>query len=81
MEFRPNMTEQELLTDLLNEEKHLVTQYASNITESACMNLRQLLMTNMSECSSDHYSVFDQIKIIFIQSVKRRSDKRALAYC
>ena len=26
------------------------------------MNLRQLLMTNMSECSVDQYSVFDQMR-------------------
>ena len=36
------MTEQEKLTDILSKEKQLVKDYAGNITESSCQNLRQL---------------------------------------
>lgn len=55
------MNEQEILTDLLSQEKTLVKGYASDITESSCQNLRQLLLSNMTECSCDQYSVFDQM--------------------
>lgn len=58
----PNMTEKELLTDLLNEEKQLVKEYATYITEASCTNLRQVLVNNMWECSQDQYSVFDQMR-------------------
>ena len=41
---RPNMTEQELLTDFLSQEKQLVKDYAGDVTEASCENLRQLLL-------------------------------------
>ncbi|NCB30497.1 MAG: spore coat protein [Clostridia bacterium] len=56
------MTEQEMLTDILSQEKQLVKDYAGNITESSCKNLRQLLISNMTECSQDQYFVFDQMR-------------------
>lgn len=58
----PNMSEKELLTDLLNEEKQLVKGYASDLTETSCTNMRQLLIKNMVECAEDQYNVFDQMK-------------------
>ena len=57
-----NMTEKEILTDLLNEEKSLIKEYAGNIVESAQTSLRQLLISCMSECSSDQFTVFDQMR-------------------
>lgn len=59
---QPNMTEKELLTDLLNEEKALIKEYASNVTESSCPSLRQLLISNMCECSTDQFTVFDNMR-------------------
>ncbi len=56
------MTEQEKLTDILSTEKQLVKDYAGNITESSCQNLRQLLISIMTECSQDQYCVFDQMR-------------------
>ena len=56
------MTEQELLTDLLNQEKALVKGYASDVTESSSQNLRSLLIKNMTECSNDQYNIFEQMK-------------------
>ena len=47
-----SMNQQELLTDLLTQEKDLVKDYASGITESSCTNLRELLMSNLAECSA-----------------------------
>ena len=56
------MTKQELLSDLLTMEKELAKDYAGNITESSCPNLRQLLLNNMTECSAAQYAVFEQMK-------------------
>ena len=58
----PNMTEKELLTDLLNQEKELVKGYAGNITEARCKQLRQLLTNNLTECSEDQFQLFDQMQ-------------------
>ena len=56
------MTKQEILSDILSTEKELAKDYAGNITESSCQNLRQLLLNNMAECSADQYAVFEQMK-------------------
>ncbi|MEA4970909.1 MAG: spore coat protein [Candidatus Pelethousia sp.] len=56
------MTEQEMLTDILSQEKQLVKDYAGDLTESSCQNLRQLLISNMTECSQDQYCVFDEMR-------------------
>ena len=57
-----SMTEKELLTDLLNTEKTLVKEYASNTTEAACQNLRRILIGNLTECSQDQYQIFEQMR-------------------
>ena len=62
MNNHPSMTQQELLTDLLSQEKQAVKDYAGDITEASCKNLRQLLLQNMTECSTDQYCVFDQMR-------------------
>ena len=55
---RPNMSEQEILSDLLSSEKQLVKEYAS---ESSCANLRGLLANNLVECSADQLAIFEQM--------------------
>lgn len=62
MNNNQSMTEKEMLTDLLNEEKYLVKQYAGDMTESASARLRQVLLANMTECATDQYSIFDQMR-------------------
>ena len=62
MASSPNMSEKELLTDLLNEEKNLLKEYATSMTESSCANLRQLLQTNLTECGQDQFSIFQQMQ-------------------
>lgn len=57
-----SMSEQELLTDLLHSERAAIKEYADNCTESACMELRDLLINCMSECSQDQYAIFEQMK-------------------
>ena len=56
-----SMSEKELLTDLLNSEKSLVKDYAGNCTEPACPQLRNILMSCMSECAGDQFAVFEQM--------------------
>ena len=58
---RPNMSEQEILSDLLSSEKQLVKEYASDISESSCANLRGLLANNLVECSADQLAIFEQM--------------------
>jgi len=58
----PNLTEQELLNDLLNQEKQMVTSYAAFLTEASCHNLRKLLSGNLSQTSHDQYQVFEQMR-------------------
>ncbi|HWR18637.1 MAG TPA: spore coat protein [Clostridia bacterium] len=62
MQQNTPMTEQEILTDLLTQEKQCVKDYAGNITEASCKNLRQLLLSNLTECSTDQLAVFEQMK-------------------
>ena len=57
-----SFTERELLTDLLHCEKTLTKDYASNCTETACPQLRAMLIRNMTECSEDQYAVFEQMQ-------------------
>ena len=58
---RPNMSEQEILSYLLSSEKQLVKEYASDISESSCANLRGLLANNLVECSADQLAIFEQM--------------------
>ena len=60
---RPNMSEQEILTDLLSSEKQLMKEYASDMSEASCANLRGLLANNMVECSTDQLAIFVQMQM------------------
>ncbi len=62
MNQHPNLSEQDLLNDLLNQEKQMVTSYATYITEASCHNLRKLLSNQLSQTSHDQYQVFEQMR-------------------
>ena len=62
MNQHPNLSEQDLLNDLLNQEKQLVTSYATYMTEASCHNLRKLLSSQLSQTSHDQYQVFEQMR-------------------
>lgn len=57
-----NLTERELLTDLLHTEKDMAKTYAGNITECASPKLRQLLTRHMTECAEDQLCVFNEMQ-------------------
>ena len=59
MNNQANLTEQELLNDLLNEEKHLMSLYSIAISETACPELCSLLNSQYQQISNDRYCVFD----------------------
>ena len=62
MNQHPNLSEQDLLNDLLNQEKQMVTSYATFLTEASCHNLRKLLSSQLSQTSHDQYQVFEQMR-------------------
>ena len=55
------MNDQELLRDLLNQEKEISKLYATSITESSCNNMRNVLHQNMQQTSQDQFSIFEQM--------------------
>ncbi|MCR5809310.1 MAG: spore coat protein [Clostridiales bacterium] len=57
-----NLNERELLTDLLHTEKELTKNYAGGCTEASCPELRRILIRNMTECSEDQFSVFEEMR-------------------
>lgn len=58
----PNLSEKELLNDLLNQEKHIVSSYTMAITESSCPNMRNVLSTQFNQTTQDQFKVFDHMR-------------------
>ena len=52
------LTEQDALTDLLNQEKNNISGFATSITESSCENLRQVLQNAFTTTWQDQYQIF-----------------------
>ena len=75
------MSEQELLTDLLNSEKALVKDYIGNYTETACPKLRTLLLNCMTECSEDQFSVFEQMQQRNMYKTKKAQPRQLSRIC
>jgi spore coat protein F len=75
MHTTPNMTEQELLNDLLEQEKQLVKNYATFITETSCPNMRQILIDQFNKTCQSQYDVFDQMKQKGFYQVKDAPDQ------
>ena len=55
------MNDQDRLTDLLTEEKYLITSYGSFIPEASCPQLRQVLTANFTDCVQNQFTLFDQM--------------------
>lgn len=62
MHQQPNLSEQDLLNDILNQEKQLMSSYATYIQEASCPNLRKILTNQFNQTSQDQYQVFDQMR-------------------
>jgi spore coat protein CotF len=57
-----DMTEQELLADLLGQEKQTMAQAATGIQESSCRDLRKLLAAQFTQASQDEFELLDQMR-------------------
>lgn len=70
-----HLSEQDLLNDLLNQEKQLITSYATFMTEASCHNLRKILGSQLSQTSHDQFQVFEQMREKGYYQVKDASDQ------
>lgn len=57
-----NMTEKDLMSDLLATEKQVISAYSTGITESSCANLRNTLIGNYTNDQNIQYMIFDAMK-------------------
>jgi len=62
MQEKSNLSEQDLLNDLLNQEKQLISSYSTFISEASCENLRSVLTNHFNQTCVDQYEVFDQMR-------------------
>ena len=56
------LSEQDLLNDLLTQEKQFISAYSTFISEASCPNLRHILMTNFDQVCEDQYQIFDLMR-------------------
>lgn len=56
------LTEQDILADMLTQEKQLISSYSTLICETSCQNMRKVLQQNMTESMEDQYCIFDQMR-------------------
>ncbi len=59
---QPSLSEKDLLNDLLNQEKQLISTYSTYITEASCTNLRRVLQSQFTQTAEDQYEVFDHMR-------------------
>ena len=64
MHTQANMSEQDLLNDLLNQEKQMISSYSLYIQEASCENLRKVLTSQFNQTCKDQYQVFDRRKAV-----------------
>ncbi len=52
------LSEQDIMEDLLTQEKYLISSYSTFLPEATCPQLRQVLTDNFNECATSQYIVF-----------------------
>jgi spore coat protein CotF len=57
-----NLTEKDLMHDLLATEKQVISGYSVGITETSCPNLRNTLVDNFRSAQDTQYKVFDAMR-------------------
>lgn len=62
MHTSPNLSEKDLMNDLLATEKQTISAYSTGITESSCINLRNVLVNNFKTAEDTQYKVFDAMR-------------------
>lgn len=56
------LSEKDLMQDLLATEKQVISAYSTGITESSCPNLRNTLIDNFKNDQNIQYKLFDAMK-------------------
>lgn len=56
------LSEKDILNDLLIQEKHMSSAYSTYVTEASCPNLRSLLTQNLTDIFNEQYQVFDTMR-------------------
>lgn len=56
------LSEQDIMNDLLTMEKQITSAYNTGITEASCQNLRQTLTNNLVDTQQLQYTIFDTMK-------------------
>lgn len=62
MQNTGNLSEKDLMQDLLTSEKQVVSSYSTGITETSCENLRKTLLNNFNKTQDIQYKVFDAMR-------------------
>lgn len=62
MHTSPNLSEKDLMNDLLATEKQTISAYSTGITEASCVNLRNVLVDNFKTAEDTQYKVFDAMR-------------------
>lgn len=69
------MTEQDLLGDLLNQEKLMISSCALHIQDASCPTLRKILLDQFGKTCQDEYQVLDQMRQKGYFNPKEADDK------
>ena len=56
-----NLTEQDLMEDLLTSEKYLIGSYSTFIPEAVCPQLKHVLTDNFNGCVLNQPEIFDKM--------------------
>lgn len=62
MNSNAQLSDQDIMNDLLTMEKQITSAYNTGITEASCQNLRQTLTNNLVETQQLQYTIFDTMK-------------------
>lgn len=60
--LQSGLSEQDLLADLMNQEKQLLSTYTAALQESTCPQLRKLLINQLHQASKDQFELLDQMR-------------------
>ncbi|OPJ57973.1 spore coat protein [Clostridium oryzae] len=69
-----NLSDQDILHDLLTTEKQVISAYSTGITETSCENLRNTLVNNFKAAEDIQYKVFDAMRQKGWYNIKQAPD-------
>ncbi len=75
MHQQPDLSEKDLLDDILNQEKQLMSSYSTFIQEASCPSLRRLLTDQFNQTSQGQYQIFDHMRQRGYYQTKDASDQ------